>query len=140
MRAYAKLESFRVGSRFHPWLYTIALNLCRDQARRRKRWGLILTESRAFDEQIRPAEPATSGTSDPSRNVERSELSQAVYEALEEISADQREVLILKEFEGLKFKEIAAILDCPERTVKSRMYYGLSGLRSVLARRGIRQA
>ena len=38
---------------------------------------------------------------------------------------------------GLKFKEIALILDCPESTVKSRMYYGLNGLRSALARRGI---
>jgi RNA polymerase sigma-70 factor (ECF subfamily) len=46
--------------------------------------------------------------------------------------------LILKEFEGLKFKEIAEILGCPESTVKSRMYYGLSGMRSVLTRRGIR--
>ena len=47
-------------------------------------------------------------------------------------------MLILKEYEGLKFKEIAEILSCPESTVKSRMYYGLSGLRSALARQGIR--
>ena len=60
--------------------------------------------------------------------------------ALGKIPAEQREVLILKEFEGMKFKEIAAILGCPESTVKSRMYYGLSGLRTALARRGINSA
>ena len=60
-----------------------------------------------------------------------------VMQALGKIPAEQREVLILKEFEGMKFKQIAAILGCPESTVKSRMYYGLSGLRTALARRGI---
>ena len=60
-----------------------------------------------------------------------------MLQALRKIPAEQREVLIMKEYEGLKFKEIAEILDCPESTVKSRMYYGLSGLRTALTRQGI---
>jgi RNA polymerase sigma-70 factor (ECF subfamily) len=59
---------------------------------------------------------------------------------MEQLPAEQREVVVLKEFEGLKFREIAEILDCPESTVKSRMYYGLSGLRSVLVRQGIQRS
>jgi len=43
----------------------------------------------------------------------------------------------MKEFEGMKFREIAEILGCPESTVKSRMYYGLSGVRTFLVRGGI---
>ncbi len=65
-------------------------------------------------------------------------MARAVQNGLLEIPAEQREVLILKEYEGLKFKEIAEVLSCPESTVKSRMYYGLNGLRSALARQGIR--
>ena len=53
--------------------------------------------------------------------------------ALAAIPPEQREVVVMKEFQGLRFREIAEILDCPESTVKSRMYYGLVNLRSVLA-------
>ena len=76
-------------------------------------------------------------TCDPAGSAERREMSDAVMKALDRIPPTQREVLILKEFEGLKFKEIAEILGCPESTVKSRMYGGLNGLRDVLARQGI---
>jgi RNA polymerase sigma-70 factor (ECF subfamily) len=138
LRILKKSHRYRKGSRFSTWMYQIALNLCRDQARRRKRWGLILAEGKAFDEQVRPAEPETPAAPDPARKAEQNELSQAVYQAMEQIPREQREVLILKEFEGLKFKEIAEILGCPESTVKSRMYYGLSGMRSALVRQGIR--
>ena len=63
-----------------------------------------------------------------------------VMRALDRLPAEQREVLILKEFEGLKFREIAEILGCPESTVKSRMYYGLSGVRQHLVQQGIEHA
>jgi len=138
LRILKKADHYRPGSRFSTWMYQIALNLCRDRARRRKRWGLIMADSRAFDERTYDGESAATSRDDPAGAAERSELAAAVHTALGEIPREQREVLILKEFEGLKFKEIAEILGCPESTVKSRMYYGLSGLRSVLARRGIR--
>jgi RNA polymerase sigma-70 factor (ECF subfamily) len=138
LRILKKADRFRPGSRFSTWMYQIALNLCRDRARRRKRWGLIMADSRAFDERTHGGEPVAAAPDDPAVLVERSELAAAVHTALAEIPSEQREVLILKEFEGLKFREIAEILGCPESTVKSRMYYGLSGLRTVLARRGIR--
>jgi len=136
LRMIKKANRFREGSRFSTWLYQIALNLCRDQARRHRRWSRILDRNREFDERIDAAvedEPSDDG---PWASVEREERQQAVKLALKQIPAEQREVLVLKEFEGLKFKEIAAILDCPESTVKSRMYYGLSALRTALVRRG----
>jgi RNA polymerase sigma-70 factor (ECF subfamily) len=76
---------------------------------------------------------------DPAHAVEQQEKHAAVRRALNQLPAEQREVLILKEFEGMKFREIAAILDCPESTVKSRMYYGLSGVRTILVRSGIQE-
>ena len=137
LRVLKKAHRFERGSRFSTWMYQIALNLCRDQMRRRKRWSLVLAENLEFDEEILPADGGVAVDTDPAQAVERRERRGAVLEALEQIPPDQREVLVLKEFEGLKFREIAEILRCPESTVKSRMYYGLNGLRNALERRGI---
>jgi RNA polymerase sigma-70 factor (ECF subfamily) len=137
LRVLKKAHRFRQGSRFSTWLYQIALNLCRDQMRRRRRWRLVLDEAREIDDRVDQLPLGNSNGADPSQGVERREVNEAVTHALRKIPAEQREVLILKEYEGLKFKEIAEILDCPESTVKSRMYYGLSGLRTALVRRGI---
>ena len=54
-----------------------------------------------------------------------------------ELSVEQREVVIMKEYEGLKFREIAEVLNISENTVKSRMYYGLDGLRKILEKKNI---
>lgn len=136
LRVLSKAHRFKQGSRFSTWLYQIALNLCRDQVRRRKRWGLVLAENVEINEELAPHYGATQQES-PEGSAERHQLSDAVKRALDGIPAAQREVLILKEFEGLKFKEIAAVLGCPESTVKSRMYGGLNGLRSALVREGV---
>jgi RNA polymerase sigma-70 factor (ECF subfamily) len=136
LRVLKKAHRFRQGSRFSTWLYQIALNLCRDQQRRRRRWSRIVDDGREFDERIQCAPRAGANQADPATRVERQERGAAVAQALRRIPAEQREVLILKEYQGLKFKEIAEILDCPESTVKSRMYYGLNGLRTALLRGG----
>jgi RNA polymerase sigma-70 factor (ECF subfamily) len=134
LRILKKSHRFKKGSRFSTWMYQIALNLCRDQARRTRRWNRVIADSPEIPE--RAAGP-TSATGDPARNAERREKSAAVLRALDRLPAEQREVVVLKEFEGLKFREIAAILDCPESTVKSRMYYGLNGVRTTLMGQGI---
>lgn len=136
LRVLKRADRFRRGARFSTWMYQIALNLCRDRVRRRRRWRLVLAEG------VEPPEKAATPTAadvenDPSRSAERKEMSEAVLEALRLIPAEQREVVLLKEYEGLKFREIAEIVGCPESTVKSRMYYGLTGIRNRLAERGI---
>ena len=138
VRILRNANGYRKGARFSTWMYQIALNLCRDQTRRRRRWSLIVDETR--DAGDSPTPRGEVARHDPELAVERREMADAVGRALDEIPREQREVLILKEFEGLKFREIAEILDCPESTVKSRMYYGLSGLREALARQGIHNA
>jgi RNA polymerase sigma-70 factor (ECF subfamily) len=60
-----------------------------------------------------------------------------LQQALFELSDEQREVVIMKEYEGLKFREIAEVLNISENTVKSRMYYGLDGLKKILERKNI---
>ena len=140
LRILKKSHRFRDGSRFSTWMYQIALNLCRDQARKSKRWGRLIAETASLPERASGPLAPDAAADDPAREAERREKSAAVLRALDEIPAEQREVVVLKEFEGLKFREIAVILGCPESTVKSRMYYGLNGVRSALAGRGITEA
>ncbi len=134
LRVLDKADRFKQGSRFSTWMYQIALNLCRDRQRRTRRWSLLVSENAEINDEVL-AEPV-GRRHDPADSAVRNEIGGAVLEALKEIPANQREVLILKEFEGLKFREIAQVLDCPESTVKSRMYGGLTGLKQVLERQG----
>jgi len=140
LRVLKKAHRFRDGSKFSTWMYQIALNLCRDQLRKRRRWSTILAENRELDEQTDVPPDARLAGDDPSLQVEKRQKTRALQLALKEIPSEQREVLIMKEYEGLKFKEIAEILDAPESTVKSRMYYGLTGLKTALSRQGITEA
>ena len=139
LRILKKSSRFKPGAKFSTWMYQIALNLCRDQLRRKRRWSSLIVEAVTRSEDDRPREDADPSAADPAAVAELREKREAVTQALSTIPPEQREVLVLKEFEGLKFREIAEILGCPESTVKSRMYYGLNGLRSVLVRQGFRQ-
>ena len=138
LRILDKAEAFRDGARFSTWMYQIALNLCRDQTRRKRRWGRLMFSAPAGDaEPLREhAAPETVVTS-PTAAFEHGERRSAVRRALSALPQDQREVLLLKEYEGLKFREIADVLGVPESTVKSRMYAGLDAMRTSLTGLGI---
>ena len=138
LRILTRSERFRVGARFSTWMYQIALNLCRDQMRRRKRWRLLSFDGEEAGPELRGrARTEEDGTANPGAALERDEQRRAILKALDTLVPEQREVLVLKEYEGLKFREIAEILGCPESTVKSRMYYGLTALKNALARQGV---
>lgn len=139
VRVLRNAARFRDGSRFSTWMYQIALNLCRDHQRRKRRWGLLMAEpSQRGDGLEIEAMPDAASAWEPSATLEREEARRAVQHALLRLPPDQREVLVLKEYEGLKFREIAEVLGCPESTVKSRMYQALSTMKTSLARQGIR--
>jgi len=131
LRAFTQARTFRPGSPFRPWLYRIALNLCRDRHRRlrRIRW-VSLGADGAEGAPAAAAISSREGTSIEA--VERREDARRVRRALAALPEEQRAVLVLKEMEGMKFREIAAVLGCPESTVKSRLYRGLVALRGQL--------
>ena len=60
------------------------------------------------------------------------QISELVLNSIEKLNEEQREVLIMKEYEGLKFREIAEIIGISENTVKSRLYYGFSNLKKII--------
>jgi len=134
LRAYRALGGFKGQAKFSSWLYRIALNLCRDWIRRERR-----TPVAQAPEGVDLIELA--GETSPSDSVEelvaRREIGRAVARAMADLPEEQRTAIILKEYHGLTFQEIADMLECPLSTVKTRLYQGLSVLRRQLARAGV---
>ena len=131
LRAYRALPGFKGQAKFSSWLYRIALNLCRDWIRRQRRTPLV-----QFPEDKDPGDVAAEAG--PVETVEdlvaRREMSDRVAEAMKLLPEEQRTAIILKEFHGMTFQEIADLQDCPLSTVKTRLYQGLSVVRRHLAR------
>lgn len=125
--------------RFKSWIYTIAVNYCREEARKRKtNRALSLDDLKPGEgEESYRWEESHHRRENPDRQLRHGELSDLLQKCLMELSVEQREVVIMKEYEGLKFREIAETLNVSENTVKSRMYYGLDGLKKILERRNI---
>jgi RNA polymerase sigma-70 factor (ECF subfamily) len=134
LRAFRALKGFKGQAKFSSWLYRIALNLCRDWMRRERR-----TPVSQAPEGIDIIELAGEGT--PSESIEdmvgRKQLGLAVGKAMALLPEDQRTAIILKEYHGLTFQEIADLLDCPLSTVKTRLYQGLTVLRKQLRQAGV---
>lgn len=134
LRAYRGLAGFRGQAKFSSWLYRIALNLCRDWIRRERRTPVVGTP-----EGVDLVELAA--TQGPMETIEdrmaRRDLSRAVARALQQLPDQQRVAIVLKEYHGLTFQEIADLVGCPLSTVKTRLYQGLAVLRKHLERNGI---
>lgn len=137
LKAYRALGTFKKEARFSSWLYQIAINATRDRLRRRRRGAADLS----LDELVGEAETALrDGRPSALEIMESHDLSRAVAAAMAALPEEQREVVILKEYEGLTFPEIAVALDVPLSTVKTRLYRGLAQLRARLERQGVRAA
>jgi RNA polymerase sigma-70 factor (ECF subfamily) len=138
LRAYRGLKGFKGEAKFSSWLYRITLNLCRDWSRRERRAPIVqLPEGtdpvELADERVQTSESVED-------LVARREMSDAVAKAMAELPEEQRTAIMLKEYHGLTFQEIAGMLDCPLSTVKTRLYQGLSVLRRRLERRQAEEA
>ena len=133
LKAYRGLGAFKGEAKFSSWLYQIALNLCRDRMRRRKGRTLVSLDALEADGQAPVLRDDTTALDLAlTKDVERQ-----VKAAVMALAADQREVIVLKEYEGLTFQEIADVLDLPVSTVKTRLYRGLDKLKERLSREGV---
>jgi RNA polymerase sigma-70 factor, ECF subfamily len=134
LRAFRALGGFKGEAKFSSWLYRITLNLCRDWIRRERRQPIAQAP-----EGVDLIELASEST--PSESIEdlvaRKEISAAVARVMADLPEEQRIAILLKEYHGLTFQEIADLQDCPLSTVKTRLYQGLSVLRRQLERSGV---
>jgi len=133
LRAYRALPGFKGQAKFSSWLYRITLNLCRDWMRKQRRQPVSqIPEDADIDEMAASTGPVESIED----LVARRELSSVVEDAMSHLPEEQRTAIILKEYHGMTFQEIADLQGCPLSTVKTRLYQGLSVLRRELEQQG----
>lgn len=128
LNAYQSLHTFKGDAEFYTWLYRIAFNSA--VTLKRKKRATASLEGVGTDGPLDPDDP--SEYVQPGADLIRDENEQLLRTALNRLSHEHREVLILKEIEGLRYEEIAAILGVPIGTVRSRLHRARLELRELL--------
>ena len=131
LRAFRALKGFRGQAKFSSWLYRIALNLCRDWVRRERRTPVVQAPEGVDLMDLAAVRAPTASIDDL---IARKDLTRTVERAMALLPEEQRTAIILKEYHGLTFQEIAELIGCPLSTVKTRLYQGLTVLRRELAK------
>ena len=125
MRPHDALPTLRADEAFSTYLYRIALNLCRDRARRKKRvrFQSIDTPRTDSEGETEPMDfPDQSKL--PEEKITNDELQARVRQAVQTLSEDHKAVIMMHHFQGMEVNDIARILDVPTGTVKSRLARG----------------
>lgn len=114
IRAYKHFGSFDRSKNFFTWYYKILRNLCLNKIRDTKRRNEVsLLEFEDIESDV---------VSAPDK-LENEELKNKIEEAMMQLDPADREIIIMKEFEGLRYKEIAELLEIPAGSVMSRLFY-----------------
>lgn len=136
VKAYEQIGQLQNPDKFSHWLFKIARNFCISLYREKKSLPRLEVDPES-DPDVE-LESLLSGNSlvriDNAQRYEPAELRLIVERALNQLSFEQRETVVLKVYEGLKFTEIAEVANCPVSTVKSRLYLGLNELKKILSR------
>jgi RNA polymerase sigma-70 factor, ECF subfamily len=128
--AYQSLSTFKGESEFYTWLYRIAFNTA-VSLKRRRRLTLSLDAYRDGENSADPIDQNQDLR--PGFQLERSEEDAKLLEALSRLSAEHRIVLVLKDIECMKYEEIAATLDVPVGTIRSRIHRARLEMRELLS-------
>lgn len=132
VKAYRNLSGFRLESGFYTWLFRIATNLAIDFMRKRGH-----REIGGYDEEIASRDEGGNladnhGEDGPSRYLERRQLFLKIMDAMQHLSEEQRQVILLRELEGMQYREISDVMGIPEGTVMSRLFYARKKLQQLL--------
>jgi RNA polymerase sigma-70 factor (ECF subfamily) len=130
LAAFRNLRGFRGEAKVSSWLHRIAVNQCLTRQRRAK----VRNEAALDKEEDGAAQFAVPLAQSPANVVEERQRTAAVRRALGGLPVELRQIVVMKEFEELTFREIAEALDLPLSTVKSRLYTGLKQLQLRLAK------
>jgi RNA polymerase sigma-70 factor (ECF subfamily) len=121
IKAYRALPNFRGDSAFYTWMYRIAINTAKNylvaQGRRLPNVDIEAQEAEQFEGASTLREYAT-----PERLLQRDEIEQTVFTAIEKLPEDLKTAITLREIEGLSYEEIAEAMACPVGTVRSRIF------------------
>ena len=111
---------FTPNARFKTWLYTIARNACIDKIRSRRKWGSMWLQKQDSEEHSQMDFPSSGENA--SDALQRKETVYHIQSAINELPSDQKEALVLREFQDLAYDEIAQILGCSLANVKVLIY------------------
>ncbi|MBC8229204.1 sigma-70 family RNA polymerase sigma factor [bacterium] len=130
LRAFKALDKFKGEAAFYTWLYRIAKNACIDYTRKRKRYQNVALE----DDILFSYQNSYRGISSdmPDKHAERKELEIEISKAIEQLSPRQKQVFILRHYEGLALKEIAEKLGLRTGSVKAHLFNATRRLRKLL--------
>lgn len=132
VKAYRALGRFRGDAAMRTWLMRITANQCRDFLRKRR---LATVPLDACDGMREPESPGGG----PDADLENRELAAAIEEALDALPMKHRTAIVLREFEGLSYQEMAEVMDCSIGTVMSRLYHARRKMQAGLERLGYRR-
>lgn len=134
IRTYKELHNLRDPERFSSWIYRIAHNLCLDEYKKRKKRRFVSLHDRDENDDVMPAIGHLQDDSNksPEESCHNQQIGEILKKMLMTLPEEQRVVVVMKQYQELKFTEIAEILDQPVNTIKSRLYYGLRALKKML--------
>lgn len=131
-RVFTRRADWEPTGKLSTFLWRVALNLCHDELRRRHRRGEFSLEALAEEPDGTAGDRFAADQPPPDAEAEASERGELVRRALDRLASHYREVVVLRHYEGLKFREISEVLGIPEGTVKSRMTEALAQLTRLL--------
>ena len=118
LRAFRKRKEYRAIANFSTWLFTIAGNLAKSELRRRKRWRMFSLER---DEETDTGMELPDNSAPPDKVAESSLADVQIQEAIASLPDNYKQVILLRDVQGMSYQEISEIVDCPVGTVKSRV-------------------
>lgn len=132
-------SEYEPRAKFTTWVYTIARNLCVDSARKEsyRQTDSLDAPIGAIDDGRTLGEELADAGATPDRAAHNVRVRPLIEKALMSLPHEQREVFVLREYNGIAFKDIATVTGVPENTVKSRMRYALESLRKKLGELGV---
>ena len=125
IRAYRALPQFRGDSAFYTWLYRIAVNTAKKALVDKKRDPVVLESALVSTEDGEEPSRGENELSDgetPEAVLASKEIAATVNAAIDALSEDLRQAIVLREIEGLSYEEIADVMNCPIGTVRSRIF------------------
>jgi len=129
LNAFKAIKSFKGGSSFYTWLYRIAANVSINYLSKNKKAKFVDDENL---ERASLSERAPGQEISPERRTLNRESARAISKAIETLPDDIKKAVVLREYEGLSYEEIAEIMDCPIGTVRSRIFRGRNILKDLL--------
>ncbi len=133
LRAYRKRTQYEAIANFSTWLFTIAGNLAKTELRRRKRWRLLSLD---WNDETQTGFDIADESYRPDRVIESELIQWSIQRAIDSLPLNYKQVVILRDIDGMSYQDIAKIVGCPVGTVKSRVNRGRLRLQKKLKAEG----